>query len=186
MEADILVRRWIADVIGRRSDLVAIAMRQRAKFEGWLKFELAAYAQLKGAAEVTVEAATDDSSGSRRDLTFYYRGEKCNVELKTCNTNWRMTGVLDRPRPITKNVAGIIEDARKLQKCVGHGVVAACIFPVERGDRRWKEYLKRIGEEAGVHLSEKGHTTRVPLDIDDHCSADVVVVSFLTAKAGLA
>src|SRR6266700_5182540 len=126
MEADILVRTWIADVIERRSDLVAIAMRQRAKFEGWLKFELAAYAQLKGAAEVTVEAATDDSSGSRHDLTFYYGAERCNVELKTCNTNWRMKGVLVKTRPITKNVAGTIKDAGKLQNCVGHGVVAVC------------------------------------------------------------
>lgn len=42
------VRNWIADVLRRNPGPVLIAMRQRAKFEGWLKFELAAHAERYG------------------------------------------------------------------------------------------------------------------------------------------
>jgi hypothetical protein len=185
MEADDLVRAWIVDVIQARSRLIAIATRQRAKFEGWLKFELAAYAELNGASEVQVEAATDDSSGSRGDLTFHYCGERCDVELKTCNTNWRMKGVMDKTRPITKNVAAVIEDAGKLQNCSGHGIVAFCIFPVGPGDMRWTEYLSRISSGAGVQLSVDRNTTRITIPLTNDYKADVIVVSFLTAKVGL-
>jgi hypothetical protein len=113
MELDALVRKWIVEVIRAHSALIAIAVRQRAKFEGWRKFELAAYAELHGAQSVEVETASgDDLVRTRCDLTFSYGDKRCDVELKTCNTNWRMEGVLSRTRPITKNVAGIVADAR--------------------------------------------------------------------------
>lgn len=70
--------------------LLAIAIRQRAKFEGWLKFELALFAEQHGATSVEVEAPS--GSGSRSDLTFLYDGKRYDVELKTANTNWRMNG----------------------------------------------------------------------------------------------
>ncbi len=37
-----------------------------------------------------MEAPTEGSTGSRSDLSFSYGGEHRDVELKTCNTNWRM------------------------------------------------------------------------------------------------
>jgi len=95
-----ILRSWIVDVLEQRRSLLAIAIRQRAKFEGWLKFELALYAEQHGATSVEVEAPT--GAGSRSDLTFLYDGKRYDVELKTSNTNWRMKGVLARTRPITK------------------------------------------------------------------------------------
>ncbi len=183
MEKDLLVRSWIVDVLQARRELLRIAVRQRAKFEGWLKFELAAYAESMGAVDVEVEAAAEDSSNSRADLTFNYNGDRCDVELKTCNTNWRMKGVLAKTRPITKNVAGIIEDARKLQHCSGWGIVAACIFPVECGDMRWTDYLDRISAGTGVVLAVNRHTARVSIPTVRDCSADIVAISFLAQKA---
>lgn len=183
MEGDLLVRSWIVDVLDAHRELVAIAVRQRAKFEGWLKFELAAYAQFKGAIEVQVEPSADNSSNLRADLTFIYGNERCDVELKTCNTNWRMKGVLNKTRPITKNVAGVIEDARKLHKCSGQGVVAACIFPVECGDMRWVEYLSRIADATGVELSPNSHTSKLAIPIGHDCDAEIIIVSFSTKKA---
>lgn len=185
MEPDVLVRTWIADILQARSKLLAIAIRQRAKFEGWLKFELAAYAELHGAEQVKIEAATDDSVRSRADLTFHYNGERYDIELKTCNTNYRMKGVLDRTRPITKNVAGIITDAKKLASCAEHGVIAACMFPVQGNDQRWAEYLVRIGNETGVLLSAHQHTTRVSVPIGSNDATGVIVISFVAAKARL-
>jgi hypothetical protein len=184
LQADDLVRTWIVEVIQARSRLITIAMRQRAKFEGWLKFELAAYAELKGASDVQVETATDDS-GSRSDLTFHYAGERCDVELKTCNANWRMTGVVVKGRPITKNFAGVIADAAKLQNCSGHGIVAFCIFPVRAGDMCWAEYLPRFGTGAGVALSVDRHTSWVSIPLTNDCNAEVIVVSFLTPKSDI-
>lgn len=183
MELDVLVRTWIVEVIRAHTALIAIAIRQRAKFEGWLKFELAAYAELHGAEFVEVETALgDDLARTRSDLTFSYGGKHCHVELKTCNTNWRMEGVLSRTRPITKNVAGIVADARKLKNCSGEGIVAFCMFPVSRDDERWVEYLERISNELGLALSARQKTERVSIQIGSDCRVDVVVIAFAISK----
>jgi hypothetical protein len=182
MQFETLVRTWIVEVIRAHAALVAIAVRQRAKFEGWLKFELAACAELQGAQAVEVEIASGDLARSRSDLTFSYGGKRCDIELKTCNTNWRMEGVLSLTRPITKNVAGIIADARKLQNCPGDGIVAFCMFPVPCGDERWTEYLDRIGKELGLALSVGQHAARVRISIGRRRQADLVVVAFAISK----
>lgn len=64
-----------------------------------------------------------------------------------------MDGVLARTRPITKNIRGVIIDAGKLRQCPGDGIVAFCLFPVEAGDDRWLDYLKRIDSELSIGLS---------------------------------
>src|SRR5687768_11451655 len=132
------LRRWIVDVLEQHRALLTIAVRQRAKFEGWLKFELALHAARCGAKSVQVETASD--SGARSDLSFVYQGQRYDVELKTCNTNWRMKGVLDLTRPITKNITSVVVDAGKLRRCPGQGIVAFCLFPVGCDDGRWIEY----------------------------------------------
>lgn len=164
--------------------LLDIAVRQRAKFEGWLKFELALYAEQHGATAVEVEAPS--GSGSRSDLTFLYDGKRYDVELKTSNTNWRMKGVRARTRPITNNIRGVIIDGGKLRQCPGDGIVAFCLFPIEAADGRWMDYLKRIGSELGVTLSEGEHTSRVTVPLSDGHHADIVVATFVVAKPALA
>ena len=57
------IRGWIVDVLGQRRDLLAVAVRQRAKFEGWLKFELALHAIRQGASAVQVETASELTRG---------------------------------------------------------------------------------------------------------------------------
>ena len=121
------LRSWIVDVLEQHRSLLNIAVRQRAKFEGWLKFELARYAEEHGATGVEVEAPSD--SGGRSDLSFTCEGNRYDVELKTCNTNYRMPGVLDCTRPITKNIASVVDDGHKLRLCHNQGIVAFCLFP---------------------------------------------------------
>jgi hypothetical protein len=157
--------------------------RQRAKFEGWLKFELALHAEQHGASDVEVEAPS--GSGSRSDLSFLYDGKRYDVELKTSNTDWRMNGVLARTRPITKNIKGVIIDGGKLRLCPGEGIVAFCLFPIEAGDGRWVDYLKRIGSELGVNLAEGQRTSRVTVPLKDGHSADIVIATFGVPKAVL-
>jgi hypothetical protein len=124
------LRSWIVDVLEQHRTLLTVAVRQRAKFEGWLKFELALYAEQHGATDVEVEAPS--GSGSRSDLTFSYDGRRYDVELKTSNTNWRMKGVLARTRPITKNIRGVIIDGGKLRQCPGDGIVDSVCFRSKR------------------------------------------------------
>jgi hypothetical protein len=179
-----LVRTWIVDVLKAHTGLLAVAMRQRAKFEGWLKFELAAHAEAAGATSVEVESGYPDGL-SRSDLGFAWAGKKAFLELKTPNTNYRMGGVENKQRPITNNVAGIVEDARKL-KGSGNGVVAFVLFPIPAGDSRWKNYLGRIDYELGIHLSEEEHCwhVNVPLTEGRSCEAIVCCFPVVQAKAG--
>jgi hypothetical protein len=183
MQIDTIVREWIVEVIRAHPALLAIAVRQRAKFEGWLKYELASTAELRGARDVEVEAALEKLAASRSDLAFYFEGKRYDIELKTCNTNWRIDGVLPLTRPITKNIDGIIVDAKKLQNCPGEGIVAFCMFPVPCGDPRWTEYLNRISNALGLSLSAGKHSARVPIAIGDGITAEVVVIAFSVPRS---
>jgi hypothetical protein len=184
-QIDALVRSWIVEILRSHVPLVAVAVRQRAKFEGWLKFELAAYAALKGASDVTVETSLGNEAGTRSDVTFLFQGSRYDIELKTCNTNWRMEGIRNLTRPITKNVSGIVIDAKKLQQCPGDGIVAFCMFPVAGKDDRWTEYLDRIGRELGIELSVTRHCTRVSVALSAGCDADVIVIAFAVPRVAL-
>lgn len=165
------VRYWIEQIIEERGALVALAARQRAKFEGWLKFELADKAQREGASEVRVEPVLP---GGRADLSFVLAGERHIVELKTPNTNYRIEGVEALTRPITKNIASIVEDAEKLARC-GGGVIAFILFPLRPKDRAWENYLLRIGQGIGRSLIVDEHVTRVAIPATN---ADLAIVTF--------
>ncbi len=170
-------RQWIVDILQSHVPLVALAVRQRTKFEGWLKLELACRAEKEGASSVMVEASFDEGSG-RSDIAFYFDNIRYDLELKTPNTNWRVPGVAKRTRPITKNVASIVQDARKLEGCSGQGIVAFVLFPVPQGDNRWRHYLQRISHELENVLSENDHCTRVNVPLASGASCEVVVCSF--------
>jgi hypothetical protein len=176
MKPDEVVRTWIASIIGSRADVMALAMSQRAKFESWLKFELAARAVKEGARELILEAPSE--SGTRADLGFTYESEQYHLELKTVNANWRMDGVQTKTRPITKNIQSVIDDARKLEHCPGKGLVAFVLFPIPVADDRWLVYLDRIGAATGIQLSESRHCTRVTLTLADGNGGQAVVCCF--------
>jgi hypothetical protein len=170
------VRQWIVDVLNGRPELLSIALRQRAKFEGWLKFELAAHAVKSGAENVVVERPLP--GGDRSDVSFDWNGLSYDVELKTPNTNWRMPGVPNLTRPITKNLQSIVDDAGK---AVAHGrrpLVAFVLFPVPCADSRWFGFLERIGKKLDMSLSHEVHATQITLEISDLHRADVVVCCF--------
>lgn len=168
-----IIRGWIVDIIRQRREIVGLAVAQRAKFEGWLKFELADAARLSGATNIRFEPTL---SLGRADLSFDLKGVACIVELKTPNTNYRMAGALNRTRPITKNIDSIIVDAQKLTRC-GGGVIAFILFPLRAGDDAWLTYLTRLGEGVGQTLSEEQHTTRETVALPSG-AADVAVVTF--------
>ena len=185
---DTFVRQWIVDILVQHPSLLAVAVRQRAKFEGWLKFELAAYAELQGATSVQVETPSVDSTLglSRSDLTFFLDGKRYDVELKTPNSNWRIPGVLDSTRPITQNIAEIVIDGRKLRGCGGQGIVAFVLFPVIANDKRWVAYLNRIAYELNLPLTEVDHSSRLMVPLGEGHTADVIVCCFtITTEANV-
>jgi len=175
-----VLRAWISEILLSHPGPMAIAMRQRAKFEGWLKFALASHAELKGATDVMVEApiSATGTTRARSDISFRWDGVRYDVELKTPNTNWRMPGVTQLTRPITKNFNSIVEDARKANSQDCQPLVAFVIFPVPPGDDRWQQYLDRIGHDLQLTLSRETHATQITLPISSEHSADVVICCF--------
>ncbi|WP_326512179.1 hypothetical protein [Clostridium intestinale] len=174
---DELIRKSISEIIKNHTQLVSIAIRQRAKFEGWLKFELADHLQKLGMSNVEVESNYVDSN-DRADLGFAYNGIRYDVELKTPNANWRIEGIENKGRPITKNITSIIIDTKKLEKCVGNGIIAFVLFPVPVGDNRWIEYLSRISNEIGKELTEEENCSRVKVPVDNSNSCEVIICCF--------
>jgi hypothetical protein len=180
---DKTVRRWIVEILESRRSVITIAVRQRAKFEGWLKFELAAYAEENGGANVEVESSKESSQAHERsDITLYLHDVRYDLELKTPNTNWRSAGIETKTRPITKNIEGIVQDFKKLQDSVGQGIVAFVLFPIPPRDDRWTDYLRRIAAETGVPLSEQHHCSRVSVPLEGEASADLIVCCFAVPR----
>lgn len=71
---DSQVRQWIDQILEEHPKILKLALRQRAKFEGWLKFELAVQAKLYGAVDVEVESASpqNETDLSQSDIAFTY------------------------------------------------------------------------------------------------------------------
>ena len=68
-----------------------MAIRQRAKFEGWLKFELAYEASREEEVNnILVVESGYEGQQIRGDLYFRRNNKEYIVELKTPNTNWRV------------------------------------------------------------------------------------------------
>ena len=71
---DKIVRQGITQVLMNHRDLLKIPLRQKAKFEGWLKFELAHYLEKIGMENVEVESKASFSR-DRADITFFHNEE---------------------------------------------------------------------------------------------------------------
>lgn len=147
-EAATVIRHTISHLLSRRMDVLLLACRQRAKFEGWLKFELAS--ALAAQADVQNVVLEDGySSGRRSDISFSLNGKTWYVELKTPNVNWRAAGIENRTRPITKNIDSLIEDVRKLKRdCASQlGLAVFCLFPIP--SRIWKLEREKLAYHMG-------------------------------------
>jgi hypothetical protein len=130
LHVDEQARQWIVSVLENHRALVALAIRQRAKFEGWLKLELAAYAISQGAASMEVESGYGaDGAPLRADLTFLNGGERYDVELKTCNTNWRMGGVKSNNQPIAENIKALCLTAASWRTAPGMALLPSACSP---------------------------------------------------------
>jgi len=152
-----IVQVILKDITLHRRDVMSVAVPQRAKYEGWLKMEMAAALALhEDFKDVNIEPSYPLKGKAdlslRVDRTIWY------LELKTSNTNWRARGLANRTRPITLNISQIIADIAKLrEKCPpAKGLMVFTLFPVptqiwEEHDRAQLSYhLHRIERESGL------------------------------------
>jgi hypothetical protein len=137
--------------------VVALALKQRAKFEGWLKFELAAGLAASGIPEVRLEEEYRQRSG-RADLLV----SGIPVELKTCNTNYRVPGCENHHRPITRNIEAICDDCRRLARAWDGGIMAFAVFPVTSAcEPKFARHVDKVKEAA--RLGEPPTAEYIPI-----------------------
>ncbi|MCC5910861.1 MAG: hypothetical protein JJT76_10535 [Clostridiaceae bacterium] len=175
----IFIREAIVNIINENKELLKIPLRQKSKFEGWLKFELASYLELNGMKSVEVESKVVYRR-DRTDITFFHDENPYSIELKTPNTNWKQEGINNNTRPITKNINSIVDDTKKLNS--NYGIIAFVLFSVPTDDTRWKSYLDRIVEKTGIELTVENNCSIVNMPIDDKGYCDVVVCTYMSKR----
>jgi len=157
-----LLLKLVADVLREGARKVWIAIRQRSKFEGWLKLELAHAFEVAGFEDVKLEYAY--GQGKRADVSFVMgEGTRCFLELKTCNTNWVVGNIPKRHRPVTKNAEKLLKDVYNVKQVEEPdvGVVVSLVFPVSVKEgletlkermRRWKYGAQLLAENPRCSL----------------------------------
>ena len=150
----------IESILSNNQDLLEIAFKQRAKFEGWLKFEIAKEFQKSGK-DTKVEYPIADLFADKVLPELYRNTEverliqrghvdlfadNCLIELKTPNTSYTCKGVDPKTRPITDNVNSIISDVDKLRN-ITEGLsydsfIAFVMFPIDTN----KKYMGHVNK----------------------------------------
>jgi hypothetical protein len=174
-----VILEGISKIINENRGLLKIAIRQKAKFEGWLKFELAYYLECKGMDSVQVESEGEEKNG-RSDISFIHKSQLFKIELKTSNTNWRSKGIDNKTKPITKNIDSIIKDTLKLNS--PNGIVAFVLFPIPIKELGWMQYITRIMEETGAEINKESNYKLIEMDVNDCDKCEILVCTFLSAK----
>ena len=163
-----LLNDHIVDILSKNEDKISIALKQRAKFEGWLKLELA-YKLLQSYSDVKIEFPYPCNNRKHADIY----ASNALIELKTPNTNYHADNCVSCIRPITKNIESIIDDINKLQEFGGQykKYISFVLFPVDVKEG-YKEYIQRINN-TGVVLEDRSVViNEIPILV---CSAEVVL-----------
>lgn len=176
---DKLINKTISEILIERKDLLRIPIRQKAKFEGWLKFELAHYLEKIGMQSVEVETKAYYRR-DRTDITFIHNNNFYSIELKTPNTNWIIDGVRSSGRPITSNIKSIIYDAVKLNS--NQGIVAFVLFPIPQNRNNWETYISRIAKSTGIEINIETNCSLIEMSVDNNKKCNVLVCTFLSQR----
>ena len=171
---DKFIQQAISEILESRTDIIPLFVRQRAKFEGWLKFELANYLEQHGMKDVEVESK-NKTNLCRCDISFSHDYYDYKVELKTPNTNWKIKGVKSTGRPITKNIQSIVDDTIKLNSA--YGIIAFVLFPIPLNHDSWKSYIERISECTNLEINESNYKL-IEVDVDRENRCNLLVCSY--------
>jgi hypothetical protein len=144
-----ILTRSAKECLERDREKLWLAVKWRAKFEGWLKIELADLLRLHGYdPRLELTYWQEGRNVKRADISFNAPGGTFHVLLKTTNTNWRMKHVENLGRPITRNYQAILDDNDNLRTLLSsaRGVVLAVLFPT--GATNVKELESKIVRSA--------------------------------------
>ena len=158
----------IVDILSKNKDKISIALKQRAKFEGWLKIELA-YKLLQSYSDVKIEYPYPCDNRKHADIY----ASNALIELKTPNTNYQTDNCVSCVRPITKNIKSIIDDINKLHKLGGQHkkYISLVLFPIDAKED-YKKYTQRINNTGVVLEYRSVVINEIPVLV---CSAKVVL-----------
>lgn len=136
-----------------------LAVRQRAKFEDWLKIELfySIWQKLLHGnqdSEIEIERPYPKNKQLRCDI-FFATPQKRHVylELKIINTSYDCDSYLipKKAKPITKNVQSVIEASERLRKFTNkkdEKIVAFVVYPLCREKLgNWQKHESKINEQ---------------------------------------
>ncbi|WP_159476385.1 hypothetical protein [Chryseobacterium sp. 18068] len=175
---DQLIRGLISEIILENSYVISIAVRNRNKFEGWLKFELASKLEQQGFTDVFVETSYERRK-DRYDLSFFKENDFYCIELKTPNTNWNIPGVKSCGKPITKNINTIISDTKKLNS--NFGIVAFVLFPIPTSSDKWHSYFYRIQKNCDLQIEIEKNCSTININFDQkNNNCDLIVCSYFS------
>ncbi len=159
-----IIANAILQTIRSNQQLLALTCAQKAKFENWLKFELAF--RLKVLIPDTVVEYKIPNGNKRVDI----RSGNCYIELKTTNTNVSIPILSPRAngggKPITQNINDIIDDVNNLRRLVTASqdsrYVATIFFPYDTTQVVHITRLKQhIGKGVFVELDTDINTVPV-------------------------
>jgi hypothetical protein len=170
-----LVRTKIENIIESRSSALWTAIRQRAKFEGWLKIELAAALEEDARVECQLEAPVGD--GLRCDLFIDHDLTRLYVELKTIGSSWRVPCVENKTKDTTNNIRDVIADVEKLRRAKEYAkcVVAFVEFPVPEEGEKCRRHLKYISEVTKVPFGDDDCYRLMPIEFEGEIKCNVLV-----------
>ena len=152
-------------------------VENRAKFEGWFKVELIDFLVVNGYNAIP--------EIFRIDITI---SEEWAIELKTINTSYKLNQfkkLKNKTKPITMNIAGIINDIKNLKEnkyiqfCKNNEkqiiyknkVIIFIVFPVEHKDsnsyNKWIKHKMKIENE--LNINEK--LTEIPFNFSNDIPA---------------
>lgn len=137
-----ILNDMIVTILSYNSDLMMLALSKRAKFEGWLKFELANILS-RTYSDTEVERSTV-SDGSIVHVDIY--SNKSWIELKTSNTSYKADGCSDLTRPVTANVHSILHDIDKLRriKDPDERYIAFVMFPIDQAEGKYTNHIQNV------------------------------------------
>lgn len=119
----------------------------RSRFEGWLKVE-------------TCDILSEHMSSITPEKdTIDIVADNWALELKTPNTSYRHLNVINKIRPITDNVNGIITDIDTLKNnhVYSNKAVVFIAFPLFLANKRWINHKNKISSKL-QQLKEKEFT----------------------------
>ncbi len=137
--------RRIHEQLETERDYIQETACQRNHFEYWLQAQVASC--LKALKE---EGLIEELEREKERVDIWFRdgGDEYWLEIKMVVTNYSVSGIPNKSKPITQQIGGCVKDARDLLARRGQGVSMLLLFsyplPTGQQPEQWDRHLGRI------------------------------------------